>query len=274
MEAARRRARRQRLLWRKRAYRMLNQATASEQQVVLILGCQRSGTSMILSLFDEDLRAVTFPERSVLTLPDEDGLRLRPLPEVAGHVRRLPASLVVLKPLVESQRAPQLLSALPNARAIWMYRGYGSVAASNLAYFGRDNGVRDLRLLLSNDPPNWRGEVVPGAVREVIAGLYSPGMNPYDAAALFWFARNSLFFDLRLDESADVLLCSYEELVASPEREMTSIYEFLELDAPQRPIGKRVHGRAVERGDDGLLSSEVRTLCAALHARLRSARRS
>jgi hypothetical protein len=260
-------------LARKGAYRWRHPYPDSGRKaIVLVVGCQRSGTTLMLELFNTDRRSVTFPEQSSLSTPDEGRLRLKPLPEVKRRLERIRTPLVVLKPLVESQHAPSLLEGLNDSFAIWMYRRPDSVAASDLSYFGVENGERNLRLLLSNEPPNWRGEVVPETTRSVLSSHYRPGMDPHDAAALFWWARTSLYFDLGLDSRPEVRLCSYEALVADPEPTMRSIYEFVGVTYPEEAITAGVHQRAIRRRDDFPLSAEVRGLCEELWERLENVR--
>ncbi|HEY3550261.1 MAG TPA: sulfotransferase domain-containing protein [Gaiellaceae bacterium] len=256
---------------RKRGYRLIHPfPRTGRKAIVLIVGCQRSGTTMILQLFTDDRRSVTFQEKSSLSSPAEEHLRLKPLPDVKRSLERIRSPLLVLKPLVESQNTPALLDGLDNSFAIWMYRRAESVAASDLAYFGAESGERNLRLLLSDDPPNWRGEFVPETTRAVISEHYRPGMSPNDAAALFWWARTSLFFDLRLDARPDVRLCSYERLVADPEPTMRSLYEFVGVAYPDRRITGRVHRESARRGEHVVLSPEVQQLCDELLERLDS----
>lgn len=264
----RQRGRRRALRVRNRAYRAIRSVPEAERRTILVLGCQRSGTTLMLEVFDEDTRTLSFPEFSVVSGVGEGGIRLRPLPEVNALIERRRAPITVLKPLVESQHAPRLLDGLANARGVWMFRGFESVAASNVGYFGADNSERDLRLLLTNDPPNWRGEVVPDAVRAVLEKHYASDMSPYDAAALFWWARNHLFFDLGLDQRPDVFLCEYEALVADPPGVMHSIYEFCGLDPPGRDTTSRIHSGARDRGASSPISEEVRAVCEELQARL------
>jgi Sulfotransferase domain len=218
-------------------------------------------------LFDRDLRAVSFPEESVLTSPTEQ-LRLIPSQSINEHVDRLRVPLTVLKPLVESQNAPRLLTELRNAKAIWMYRRYDSVAVSNLRHFGMHNGVRNLRLLLTNDPPNWRGELVPNETRGLIERFFSSSMPPYDAAALFWWARNMLFFQLGLNVRDDVLLCPYEVLVSDPAETMRGIYDFTGLSFPKRDTGGAIYSEALKRGEGATLTPEVECACSVLYDRL------
>jgi hypothetical protein len=265
----RRRGRRELASAHKRAYRVLHPFPRdTPKATVLVVGCQRSGTTLMLEIFNADRRSVTFPERSALSSAAEDRLRLKPLPEVRRRLERVRAPLLILKPLVESQNVPALLDALDNCYAIWMYRRPESVAASDLAYFGPANGERNLRLLLSNEPPNWRGEVVPEATRSVLSSCYRPGMDPFDAAALFWWARTSLYFDLGLDERPEVRLCSYERLVADPEQTMRRLYDFIGVSYPDLEITQAVHRQSARRGADVTLSSEIRQICEELWQRV------
>jgi hypothetical protein len=264
----RERVRRRALRARNTAYRTIRPAPPAERRTIMVLGCQRSGTTLMLEVFDEDVRTLSFAEFSSISGVGDGGIRLRPLPEVQTEIERHRAPITVLKPLVESQHAPRLLAGLPNSRAVWMFRGFESVAVSNVIYFGADNAERDLRLLLTNDPPNWRAELVPDSVRTVVEERYEPGMNPYDAAALFWWARNRLFFDLGLDEHPHVFLCEYETLVAAPRSVMSSIYEFCGVRPPARDTTRRIHSMARDRGASSAISSDVKALCEELHTRL------
>jgi hypothetical protein len=264
-----RRARGEALRWEKGVYHALHRfPPGADKRVVLILGCQRSGTTMMLDLLTEDLRSVTFPEQSVLSQPIGGRLRLRPLPEVRERIERLRVPLVVLKPLVESQNAHQLLDELRASLAIWMFRRFENVAASDLDYFGIQNGRENLRLLLSNDPPNWRADFVPERTRSVLTHFYSAEMDPYDAAALFWWARNSLYFELELESRADVRPVPYERLVSDPEKWMQSIYQALDLEYPRRQITKLVTNQSRERRAGIEFSPEVGRLCDELYERL------
>jgi len=257
------------LRWHKRAYQLLAGSRPERQKkVVFIFGCQRSGTTLLLDIFMEDLRTAIFPEVSELSLLLGGRLRLRPVPELQAHIGALRAPLVVLKPIVESQNATRLLGAFPGSSAVWMYRDYESVAASDLALFGRGNGIRNLQLLLSNDPPNWRAEFVPPATRDVLASLFREDMPPYDAAALFWWARNRLFFDLRLNERSDVFLCRYENLVSDPDRVMKHFYRSIGVKFPKRQITAGVGADARARRNAVSISSDVRALCDELFGEL------
>jgi hypothetical protein len=75
-------------------------------------------------------------------------------------------------------------------------------------------------------------------------------MNPYDAAALFWFARNSLYFDLKLEEDSRVILCRYEDFVLEPEKHMRAIYQEVGQVYPSTGIASIVHSHSIKKGKD------------------------
>ncbi|RMH01020.1 MAG: hypothetical protein D6706_02585 [Chloroflexi bacterium] len=253
----------------KRIYQKVMLARNGRLTTLLILGCQRSGTSLMYWIFERDLNTRIYRESSNLSSQDRPlRLRLDPLPEVRAKIERHNAPLVVLKPLVESQNAHQLLAALPDARALWMYRHYRAVAVSNLKAFGERNGINDLRPIVQNEPGNWRAEGVSAETRATIARFFAEDMPPLDAAALFWWARNRLFFELGLDMEPRVRLCRYEALGQQPAMVMREIYAFVNRPYPGDHIVRDVHPRAIQRGNTAVLSPEVEALCADLLVRL------
>jgi hypothetical protein len=244
---------------------------AGKRGVLFIIGCQRSGTTLMTDIFDRDLHTVVYGEFSTLSSFDlQYGLRLNPLPLVRAQIDRDKVPLVVLKPLVETQNAPKLLDYFGDSRALWMYRNYRDVASSNLAAFGPENGIRNLRAIVENAPQNWRSENVPEETREIVLRHFSEDMNPHDAAALFWLVRNRLFFELGLDRHLRVTMCKYENLLADPKGMIHAVYRFIGIDYPSDRILTSVRPDA-GRGADIKLSLEVDSLCTELLDRLNEA---
>ena len=247
----------------------LARANDTARTVVFILGIQRAGTSLMYWVFERDLQARIYRETSELTSGDTlEHVRLNPLPAVKARLARDKASLIVLKPLVESQRVHELTAAFPGAKVLWQYRHYQDVASSNLKAFGTDNGLKDLRPFVQNDPDNWRSQHSTAETRDTIRRFYREDMNPYDAAGLFWWARSRLYFDLGLNGDPDVLLCRYEDLATDPAATMRRIYAFLGRPYPGDHIVRDVHPQSVGKGRVSRLSPEVDSLCADLLARL------
>ncbi len=246
----------------------LARANDTARTVVFILGIQRAGTSLMYWVFERDLQARIYRETSELTSGDTlEHVRLNPLPAVKARLARDKASLIVLKPLVESQRVHELTAAFPGSKVLWQYRHYQDVASSNLKAFGQDNGLKDLRPFVQDDPANWRSQHSTAETRDTIRRFFREDMNPYDAAALFWWARSRLYFDLGLEGDRNVMLCRYEDLATDPAATMRRIYAFLGRPFPGDHIVRDVHPQSVGKGRVSRLSPEVDALCADLLAR-------
>lgn len=251
----------------KRARRAIR-GRPDSQRIVLIVGCQRSGTTMLTRIFERDLSARIFPERSEVTTQDAiDRIRLNDLELVRELITTMNDPLVVLKPLVESQRTLELLQGLPGSVAIWIYRDYRDVALSNRKRFGELTAVDDIRPIVNDEGGNWRSERVSAQTRSIVSKHFSDDMNGNDAALLFWYARNALYFDQELASRADVMLCKYEDLVADPAVVCERIYRFI-----GRPFRRRlvagVHDRSVERGSAIDVSATIETLARQMLIRL------
>jgi hypothetical protein len=191
--------------------------------------------------------------------------------EVERKLAGSPYALIVLKPLVESQHAPAILDAVASSRGLWMFRHFRDVARSNIKLFTPDVNRVNLEPMLQSQPGNWRGEVVPDDVRELVARHYRNDMNPYDGGALFWYARNRLFFDLGLADDERVMPLKYEALAAEPQRWMRAIYEFTGVPFPGDRIVRDIHPQSVGLGKELELSSEIAAACEDLWGRLNEA---
>lgn len=92
-------------------------------------------------------------------------------------------------------------------------------------------------------------------------------MSPDSAAALFWAVRNGLFFSLGLDRRDDVLLLSYDDLVADPEATMRRLCAFIGF--PYRPQLCAHVERRTSHGSRRLdIDPRVRELCDRMGDRL------
>jgi hypothetical protein len=240
------------------------------KRILFIVGCQQSGITLMQDIFKREPNTKIYPECSRLTSEDKAArLRLNPLPQVKATLSRDLAGLVVLQPLVETQNILELLRYFPGSKAVFLYRNYEDVAASGLRQFGRAVGINDLRCIVSSQPDNWRAEHVTRAVRDVIEAHFSESMNPCDAAALFWYARNSLYFDLELSREPAVMLCKFEALVMHPLATMQGIYDFVGVPFKATPrLVRNMPGEPLNTGRGIELSAPVREVCAGLLARL------
>ena len=255
----------------KRFYHLKNSRDI-QKRIMFVMGCQRSGTTLMMHILEKDYATSIYHEQSVLSSGDKvERLRLNSLAFVKKVLTRDRAQFIVLKPLVESQRTTELLDFFPNSKALWMYRSYHDVVNSNLKRFGMRNGIDDIRPIAQDDSNNWRSAGASAQVRAFVQEHFAEDMNPYDAGALFWYARNNLYFEQNLTQNPHVMLCNYRDLALKPLHFMQELYHFMEQDFPGPHIVADVKDSSVGRGKHVELSSDIEAACADLYARMDSA---
>ncbi len=250
-------------------YQCLHWRRGTPKSILFILGCQRSGTTLLHDLLERGTDTKTFRESSALTSNDPmNRLRLVAPGRARAIIDRAHAPFVIIKALVEIQNMHRLLPEFPGSRAIFLYRHYRDVVASDLRTFGLKNGIANLGPIVREDPKNWRSEGISRYVQDIVRRYFREEMNPYDAGALFWYSRNMLYFDRGLDRLESVRLLRYERLVAEPILAVHRVRQFAEVQGDCRFEAERVHTASIRKGQDIEISSEIRDLCDTLLARL------
>jgi hypothetical protein len=154
-----------------------------------------------------------------------------------------------------------------------MFRDYRAVARSNVAFFPTGTSHRDLAPMLAGDQANWRCERLGDEARALVASLYRPDLSAHDAAALFWYARNSLLFERGLAADPRVRLCRYDELLAEPAGIMRGVYAFVERPWPGKRIVADVEPAPAHAPRPLDLEPDIARACNDLLARLEAAPR-
>ena len=238
----------------------------ADRPLLHIIGCQRSGTTMLTELLDRDARIRVFGELGELFDDVPRHHRLRDPDVVRRHLERSGAALNVVKPLVESHRCLELLDLQSGGVAVWMFRHYRDVAASNLRRFGVGNGIDNLRPIVEGRT-DWRNAGLADETRTLVASLFDEAMPPMDAAALFWYCRNTLWFEQDLAADDRVRTCRYEQLVSDPGTMTDALYRWVGLSPPPSDTTSFVHARSVGKGRD-TIGPDVRRVCDAMWDRL------
>lgn len=251
---------------RKYIYQMFLSYKATKT-IIFVVGCQRSGTSLMMRIFDRDHNSKVFRELDDV-FSETKSMRLKELPLVKNVLDLEKVRLVVAKPLLDSQHCSEILDAFPGSYALWMYRNYKDVAKSNLNEFGIHNGIKDILPVVQNQNDDWRAEYVSEDTRQIIKRYYSEDMNPHDASALFWYLRNIMFFELKFDCNPGVIVCKYEDLVSDPHSVMQKIYTNTGIVYPGSHIVKDVHTGAKGRGTGLDLLPEIDSMCNTLWEKL------
>lgn len=256
--------RRRALALAKRSARSIARARPDERRVVLIFGCQRSGTTMLQQSFlDRSWRVLILEEhdrRLVGPGADPEETAWQEYSTVLRRIRRLPFEVVAAKPLVESASATALMDAAGPVKAVWMLRHYPEVARSNVRRFGLDNPYRDLEPIRARDALDWRYRGASEETHETVTALLDQRLSPFDAAALFWWTRNQLYFDQRLWADDRIRILRYERACNQPDQVIRSLSDHIGVALPLRPIAARVRAQP-DRPETAELDPDVERLC-------------
>jgi hypothetical protein len=248
----------------KRAVRSIVRARPNERRIVLIFGCQRSGTTMLQQTFlDRSWRVLILEEhdrRLVGRGAGREETTWQEYSTVLRRIRRLPFEIVAAKPLVESASAIALMNAAGPVKAVWMLRHYSKVAQSNVSRFGMDNPYRDLQPIQSRDTLDWRYKGTTEETWETVNALLDRRLTPFDAAALFWWTRNQLYFDQRLWADDRIRIIRYERACNQPDEVIRSLSDHIGLALPLDSIAPRVRAQSFPP-ETRELDPDVEQLC-------------
>lgn len=237
-----------------------------QASALFVVGAQRSGTTMLLDALDAHSDTQVFHESDRRAF--DDAWRLRPLAARRKLVEQARCRWVVMKPLLDVQHLDRLLEVHPGSRAIFLVRDFADVALSSVEKWG--GMLRDavLRVAVDDHSDHWMAERLPAERHGALRDMVGDEIDAPTAAALRWWLRNELFFDLLLDTRQDeVLPVRYETLVSSPEASLEAIFAFLGL-APTRRAVSRIAADRMGRGTEETIDPAVARRCRALEERL------
>jgi hypothetical protein len=200
---------------------------------------------------------------------------LRSNETIVAIIRRSRHRYVLFKPLIDSHRVDELLDDLPVSPglALWAYRNVDGRVRSSVAKFGDTNLRAMQEIAQGRGMHRWEAQRLSPENLELIRGFDYESMDAESGSALFWYVRNSLFFELHLDERPDVLLVSYDSFVANPESYMRPLCGYLGLTWDPR-LTSHVAPRAPKDIEPLVLEPTIRRLCNELLERLDARERS
>ncbi len=233
---------------------------------VYVVGVQRSGTEMLLETLSQ------CPAAEIHNESDDSrafsNWALREDAVVRSIVESSRSRWVVFKSLCDSHRIEHLMTGLgtPAAgRAVWIYRSMDGRTRSVIARWPENN--RRVLSEIAAGADRWEAGGLSAETLELIRSFDYGRMTQPSGAALLWYARNSIFFDLGLATRPDVALVSYERLLAEPERSMRSVCEFLGVDFKPRMI-KRIGRRPPATAGELDIDPRIHAVCSDLERRL------
>ena len=235
---------------------------------VWVVGCQRSGTTMLLNVLGRSPEVCIYQESNRKAF--DEYRRLWADDTVQRLIRESRKRIVAFKPLNDSQHTDRLLKLHLNAKAIWVYRRYQDTVNSAIKKWGAV--WEEIMYGISKGyykKPGRRaiGERMSPQTVALVKKFCSKDLSAEDGAALLWYVRNSIYFDLNFQNNPKVLLCKYEDLVTKPEQHFQRIFDFLGCDFSHKFIDD-VHASSIRKDTSPTLDPEIESLCEGMMDRL------
>lgn len=234
------------------------------ESCVFVAGMQRSGTNMLMDVLERSMHTQVFHETDPRAFHDYEQ-RERPL--LHALVQAGDAQVTVFKALLESDLVLDLLDAFAPARAIWAVRDYRDVANSARRSFPLLK--RTIARVVQEPGGYWQSRGVLPGIYATLQQQYDDDLSIEESAALFWYARNQLYFDLAMDADERILLVRYEDLVTTPAEKFREIFAFLGIPFSTWTVDK-VHARSVSRHAQPQLRDSIVDLCETLYRRFQA----
>jgi hypothetical protein len=185
---------------------------------------------------------------------------------------------IMFRPLNDAQHADRHLMLHPNSKAIWIYRRYPDTINSAVKKWGEHQ--KNIIMWIKNeaDKENFapKEEHLPYSIYAermhpetlaVIKKLAFDGLTDEEGAALVWYIRNQIYFDLHLQHDNRVLLVKYEDFVTEPELNLKRIFEFIGFKT-QKNYADDIFSSSIGKNPAPALNSEIENICRNMMERL------
>jgi Sulfotransferase domain len=238
-------------------------AGSRQKCAIFVVGCQRSGTTMLLNVLGKYAECRIYNEGK--NNPAYDYYRLRSNETLRHLIQKSDKPTVVFKPVLDSQHTDRLLDLYPNAKAIWMYRDYRDVINSSVKKWQGDQKdiMYGIAAGIQRDPKHHQYAIsdrMSDRTVHLVRKLGNSGMSPEEGAALLWYVRNLLYFDLSLEKDPRVLLVRYEDLVTRPQQYFPRIFSFIGCHFDQKYVGD-IFDTSVKKNAGPVINEQVELHC-------------
>lgn len=237
-------------------------SAAGPRRHVFVAGMQRSGTNMLMDLIERSMLTDVYHERDPRAF---DNYMMRELPVIRRLAEQSRAPHFVIKCLCELDQLPALMEAFQPSKALWIVREYRDAVNSALVSFGRFSQQIE-RIAKGKAGTEWFARGMSEETTQIVRDLWHPDMDEATAAALIWYFRNLLFFQLGLDRTPQVKLLSYEALVTRPAEQCEEAFRFIDLPYSSF-ITRKVFASSISKKSPPPIAPEVAALCEGLMQR-------
>ncbi len=252
--------------------------TLNKKMPIFVLGCQRSGTTMLIKHLGKSSEISVYGEGDPRANKDHRFKDEQAIKRVIAKDRK---QRIIFKPLNDIQYADRFLEFHKNAKAIWIYRNYNDVVNSAIIkwkdvqkniifWIAKHYGQPwDCNNKYDRDCAIYAEGMSKDAAQTLKQAVHSD-MSNEDGAALLWFSRSKFYFDLGLDKNENVLLVKYEDIVENPTKFFKRIFDFIECRYDDN-YAKGIRTTSIEKKQAPSLTNEIASICDDMTAKLNSA---
>ncbi len=232
---------------------------------IFIMGCGRSGTSMMVRMFEFDDRIETLAENN----PRIQHNYMLVKEKIETIIDNCKVPIIVTKPILNSFEAHNLLTNHQNLKIVWIQRDYKDMASSSLIKFGPvvSDYIKDL--VQSKRGNNWLSYGIPDKTLKILRGLDTINLNHHDWMCLVWWSVNRTIIIDRLYQRDRFVLIQYEKLVLDPIPVINSLYKKFGLSCNSK-ISKYIHPSSIGKGKNIFIQPAIQNLCDQLTEELKS----
>jgi hypothetical protein len=242
-----------------------------------LVGNVRSGTSMLVYQIARSPQVKLYNEDNPAAFRY---WRLREPAVIDRLLERSHGRVTLFKPVLDTHRTGILLDRYPGARALFAFRHFDDVVnSSRRRFYAEDGRFYPSHKVPDHDPrdpvtvwvqdgfADFAGAPVPESLKARITGLLDGATTRDSKIALRWLFTNSLYFEMGFDEHERIRPVHYEAVVADPKRELSAIFNFLELEFDPR-VTEGIHASSVGKDAPAVIDPEIRGQCENLFMRL------
>jgi hypothetical protein len=228
---------------------------------VFVAGVQRSGTNMLMELLEWSRWTDVYHETDPRAFSN---YRLRPREIIRALASSSRAPIFVIKTLCELDELQVLMHDFQPAKTLWIVRHFDDSVTSAVRSFA-NFASQVHRLAKDKTAAEWRGNGMSDHTQRLLQTLDHSELSESSGAALMWYYRNVLFFELGLQRDARVRLLFYEDLASKPVDTMREIFNFLDLPDWSPHITRYVHAKSIGNSQLAPIEPGVRSLCDSLY---------
>ncbi len=231
---------------------------------VLVAGSQRSGTNMLMGILERSRQTDVYHESDSRAFHE---FQMRDLETIRALTRANNSPFFVIKSLCELDQLKEISTALGPTKTIWIYRHYTDMVNSGRRQFSSLPGAV-ARMVQRSQLDDWRVRGLTDDIHATLVEHMDEHATENTAIALFWYARNQLFYEMALDRDPNVLLVNYERLVTEPAREAKRVFDFIGLEYSPS-VHAQVFSTSIKKNPaPTALAESTRALCDRLFDRL------